>query len=270
MVSGKQTNSPTPPRKFATIEINGTFYSMQRPASFAAWTDDTPDDFIFAVKGPRFITHMLKLTRAETPLANFFASGVLRLGRKLGPILWQLPPNLGFSGERMEAFFNLMPRSTEAAARLARRHDAKLKGRAWLKIDKDRTIRYAVEIRHESFRTPEFVRLLRKFNIALVCADSVEWPLVTDLTSDFVYCRLHGSQILYASGYRESVLRSWTRRITAWATGEAVNDQRLLIAKPVADGRKRDVFVYFDNDAKVRAPLDAQSLQSQVRHLLRE
>jgi uncharacterized protein YecE (DUF72 family) len=255
--------------KFSTIEINGTFYSMQRPASFAAWADATPADFVFALKGPRFITHMLKLTRAETPLANFFASGVLRLGSKLGPILWQLPPNLGFSSGRLEEFFTLLPRSTEAAVQLARRHDAKLKGRAWLKIDKDRRIRYAVEIRHESFRTPEFVRLLRKFRIALVCADSVEWPLVTDLTSDFAYCRLHGSQILYASGYGESALRAWARRIAGWATGAIVKNHRLLIEKPVADGRKRNVFVYFDNDAKVRAPFDAQSLQSKLKHMLR-
>ena len=254
--------------KFSTIEINGTFYAMQRPASFAAWADATPEDFVFAVKGPRFITHMLKLTRTETPLANFFASGVLRLGSKLGPILWQLPPNLGFSSERLEEFFNLLPRSTETAVWLARRHDAKLKGRAWLRTDSDRRIRYAVEIRHESFRIPEFVRLLRKFNIGLVCADSVEWPLVGDLTSDFAYCRLHGSQILYASGYSESALRSWARRIAGWATGATVAERQLLIEKPVADGRKRDVFVYFDNDAKVRAPFDAQSLQSKIQRML--
>jgi uncharacterized protein YecE (DUF72 family) len=256
--------------KFTTVEINGTFYSMQRPASFAAWTAATPDDFVFSLKGPRFITHMLKLTRAKTPLANFFASGVLRLGSKLGPILWQLPPNLGFSTERLEEFFDLLPRSSEAAVQLARHHDAKLKGRAWLKIDADRRIRHAVEIRHESFRTAEFVRLLRKYDVALVCADSVDWPLVSDLTSDFAYCRLHGSAILYASGYGELALQTWARRITAWSRGIPVNERRMLIQKPVADGRKRDVFVYFDNDAKVRAPFDAQSLQSKVDKLLRD
>jgi uncharacterized protein YecE (DUF72 family) len=254
--------------KFTTIEINGTFYSIQRPASFAAWSEATPDDFVFAVKGPRFITHMLKLTRAGTPLANFFASGVLRLGSKLGPILWQLPPNLSFSSERLEEFFDLLPRSSEAANQLARRHDTKLKGRAWLKADKDRRVRHAVEIRHESFKTPEFVRLLRKFKVALVCADSVDWPFVTDLTADFAYCRLHGSEVLYASGYSESALGAWARRITDWATGATVNERRSLIEKPVADGRKRDVFVYFDNDAKVRAPFDANSLQSKVDSLV--
>ena len=256
--------------KFSTVEINGTFYSMQRPASFAAWAAATPDDFVFAVKGPRYITHMLKLTQSKTPLANFFASGVLRLGSKLGPILWQLPPNLGFSSERLEEFFGLLPRSSQAAVQLARRHDSKLKSRAWLKTDADRRIRHAVEIRHESFRTPEFVRVLRKCDVALVCADSVEWPLVSDLTSDFAYCRLHGSEMLYASGYGDTALQAWAQRITAWARGVTVNDRRMLIAKPVADGRKRDVFVYFDNDAKVRAPFDAQSLQSKVQRLLHD
>jgi uncharacterized protein YecE (DUF72 family) len=254
--------------KFSTVEINGTFYSLQHPSSFAAWADGTSDAFRFAVKGPRFITHMLKLTRAKTPLANFFASGVLRLGRKLGPVLWQLPPNLGFNAERLEAFFNLLPRNTEAALHLARGHDAKLKGRSWLKIDGNRKLRYAMEIRHETFKTTEFLSLLRKFDVALVCADSVEWPLLKDLTSDFAYCRLHGSEVLYASGYDEPALRLWARTVAAWATGATATDPKALIGKPVADGRKRDVFVYFDNDAKVCAPFDAQSLQSKVNRML--
>ncbi len=254
--------------KFRTIEINGTFYSMQRSPSFAEWAAATPDDFLFSLKGPRFITHMLKLTRSKTPLANFFASGVLRLNRKLGPILWQLPPNLGFEAERLEQFFTLLPRSTGAALELARGHDAKLKGRAWLKIDADRKIRHAIEIRHETFKSPEFVRLLRKFHVALVCADSVDWPLLTDLTSDFCYCRLHGSENLYASGYDERALRRWAQTIANWATGATVRNSRNLIGKPVSDGRKRDVFVYFDNDAKVRAPFDAQSLEEKIGRIL--
>jgi uncharacterized protein YecE (DUF72 family) len=252
---------------FCTIEINGTFYSMQRPSSFAAWADATPDDFVFALKGPRFITHMLKLARAKTPLANFLASGVLRLNQKLGPILWQLPPNLGFNAERLQEFFDVLPRNTEAALELARRHDSKLKVKPWLKIDRRRKIRHAVEIRHESFKTPEFVRLLRRHDIALVCADSVEWPRLTDLTSDFAYCRLHGSQVLYASGYDDRALNSWAKLITKWATGATANDRKTLLDKPLADGRKRDVYVYFDNDAKVCAPFDAQSLQNKVQCL---
>ena len=196
------------------------------------------------------------------------ATGVLRLGQKLGPILWQLPPNLGFNAGRLEEFFALLPRNTDAAVELARQHDDKLKGRAWLKIDRRRKIRHAMEIRHDSFKTPEFVRLLRKFDVALVCADSVDWPKVTDLTSDFAYCRLHGSEVLYASGYDERALNQWAKLIAKWATGAIANDRPMLIDKPVTDGRKRDVYVYFDNDAKVRAPFDAQSLQRKVAWLL--
>jgi uncharacterized protein YecE (DUF72 family) len=250
--------------KFSSVEINGTFYRMQNPASFGAWAEATPDKFLFAIKGPRFITHMLKLTRAKTPLANFFASGVLRLGHKLGPILWQLPPNLGFTVERLEEFLALLPYTAHAAGQLARQHDTKLKGKAWVKTVANRRIRHALEIRHESFQTVEFLRLLRKFNVALVCADSVEWPLLTDLTADFAYCRLHGSEMLYASGYDDRALRIWACRINGWARGAVVSERDSLIDKPIADGRKRDVFVYFDNDAKVRAPFDAMALQAKI------
>ncbi len=242
---------------------------MQRPASFAAWADATPNDFVFALKGPRFITHMLKLNRAKTPLANFFASGVCRLGSKLGPVLWQLPPNFAFHREKLERFLEQLPRDTDAAAELAHHHDQKLKGRAWLKSGPNRKLRYAMEIRHETFRSAEFIRVLRRYGVALVCADSVEWPLITDVPADFCYCRLHGSEILYASGYDEPALRAWSRRIAGWASGATVDDRRTLIDKPLADGRKRDVFVYFDNDAKVRAPFDAQVLRSKLDRALR-
>ena len=254
--------------RFNTIEINGTFYSMQRPSSFATWAESTPADFVFSVKGPRFISHMLKLARARTPLANFFASGVLRLGAKLGPIVWQLPPNLRFDAERLQAFFDLLPRNTDAAVELAKRHDAKVKRGTWLKNDGHRKIRYAIEVRHETFVTAEFVDLLRQADIAVVCADSVDWPIVTDVTSDFAYCRLHGSEVLYASGYDAPALRRWARRITNWASGAAPTDQKSLI-KPMADRRKHDVFVYFDNDAKTRAPFDAMTLQAKINRLFK-
>jgi len=168
--------------QFGAIEINGTFYSLQRPQSFQAWAAATPDDFIFSVKGPRFITHMLKLRNGETPLANFFANGLLALGPKLGPILWQLPPTFRFDPAKLEAFFNLLPRDTEAAADLARRHDHRVAGRTYLTTDRNRPLRHALEIRHDSFRTPEFIDLLRRHNLALVCADTVEWPLLMDVT----------------------------------------------------------------------------------------
>lgn len=242
--------------KFPTIEINGTFYSLQAPQSFRAWREATPDGFIFAIKGARYITHMRRLKDVETPLANFFASGVLALGEKLGPILWQLPPSFRFDAQRLEDFFRLLPRTGKQAAALARRHDAKLRHRAWLNGG-DRPIRHALEIRHDSFKNPEFIRLLRRHDIALVAADTVDWPLLMDATSDFVYVRLHGSEQLYASGYGEKALKRWAARIRAWRDGREAQGEH---AGPPARRRKRDVYVYFDNDIKVRAPFDAQAL----------
>jgi uncharacterized protein YecE (DUF72 family) len=244
---------------FRSIEINGTFYSMQRCESFAQWANATPDDFVFAVKGPRYLTHMLKLDNAEAPLGNFFASGVLRLGARLGPILWQFPPNFRFNAEKLETFFRLLPRDTEQAAACGRRHDHRLKGRAWLRTDRRRPIRHAMEIRHESFRDPAFVALLRKHDIALVCADTVEWPLVMDLTADFVYVRLHGSTELYRSAYGRPALKRWAARVTAWRDGKPMTDGNFISAKQPRH-RRRDVFLYFDNTDKLQAPRDALSL----------
>ena len=158
-------------------------------------------------------------------MANFVASGVLRLGPKLGPILWQLPPNFRFDRDKLDAFFRLLPRDTSAAAALGRRHDHRLKARAWLRAGPRRhRLRHALEVRHDSFRDPAFIELLRRHDIALVCADTVEWPLLMDLTSDFVYCRLHGSRELYRSGYSAAELGRWARRIRAWRDGKAMRD----------------------------------------------
>ena len=181
--------------------------------------DATPDDFVFAVKGSRYITHFLRLKEVEAPLANFLASGLLRLGPKLGPILWQFPPRMRFDPDRLDAFLSLLPGDTAAAQALARRHDHRLAGRAWLAIDRRRPLRHAVEIRHDSFRDPAFIALLRRHKVALVCADTVDWPLLMDITADFVYVRLHGSQELYASGYDDEALDAWAARVAAWAEG---------------------------------------------------
>lgn len=254
-------------RRFSTIEINGTFYSLKRPETFAQWARETPEAFLFAVKGSRYITHMLRLRGVDAALANFFAQGLLELGAKLGPILWQLPPDFRFDGERLEAFFARLPRSFAQASELAGRHDTRLDGRASVTVTEALegvSIRHAVEIRHESFVAPEFVELLRRQNVGLVVADAVAWPLLLDVTSDFVYIRLHGSKELYASGYDEPALEVWAKRISAWRTGAAPPEGRY------ADAARRahsplDVFVYFDNDAKVRAPFDAHSLEEKVR-----
>ena len=244
---------------FRSIEINGTFYSMQRCESFAQWADATPDDFVFAVKGPRYLTHMLKLRNAAAPLGNFFASGPLRLGPKLGPILWQFPPNFRFNPEKLETFIKLLPRDTEQAAACGRRHDHRLKGRAWLRSDRRRRIRHAMEIRHESFRDPAFIELLREHDIALVCADTVDWPLLMDVTADFVYCRLHGSTERYRSGYSHAELDRWAARVDAWASGRSMTDGN-FVTKPLDDHRRRDVFLFFDNTDKLKAPDDARAL----------
>lgn len=254
-------------RTLNTIEINGTFYSLRRPSSFQKWYAETPGDFVFAVKGARFITHMKKLREVRAPLANFFASGMLCLREKLGPILWQFPPNFGWNEARFREFFELLPRSTEEAGHLGRLHDEKLKVRAWLKTDADRPLRYAVEIRHPSFLVPEFFALLREYKISFVFADTAgRWPYAEERTADFVYCRLHGDTELYVSGYSDRALKSWARRIRSWR-GETPSSgreraRRLDRVSPYRRGSEggRDVFVYFDNDAKVHAPFDAQRL----------
>jgi len=252
-------------RMLPTIEINGSFYSLQRPGSYAEWYDQTPPGFVFALKGSRYITHMLKLKNVGTPLANFFASGVLRLRDKLGPILWQFPPQLGFDAERFAAFFALLPRDSGAALALARRHDERLDGRAWLEIDHVRPLRHAVEIRHPSFVDPAFIALLRRHRIALVVADTAgRWPLLEDLTADFVYVRLHGDKELYASGYDDAALDRWAVRIAAWRGGGQVGDARLASARPGRGRARRDVYCYFDNDVKVHAPYDAAHLAARL------
>ena len=227
---------------FSSVEINGSFYSLQRPEYYEAWYRETPPGFLFAVKGSRYITHMLRLTNVEKPLANFYASGILNLKDKLGPFLWQFPQMFHYKPERLEAFFSLLPRDTKQALSLARRRDARMAGRARLAIDANRPLRHAVEIRHESFMCDDFLKLLRRHRIGLVVADTAgRWPKMFDVTADFVYVRLHGDKVIYTSGYTSRALDAWAARIREWH-------------------KRADVYVYFDNDIKVRAPYDAQTL----------
>ncbi len=231
-----------------SIEINGSFHSLQRPSSYQRWYDETPDDFIFAVKGGRFITHMKRLADIEAPLANFFASGLLGLGHKLGPILWQLPRTLAFDAERLGGFFAMLPRSTGEAAALAARHDDRLsEDQTLLTARTEQRIRHAVEVRHPSLVTPEAVSLIQEHDVALVVADTAgRWPAVEERTSDFMYVRLHGADELYVSGYTPEALDSWADRIRGWV------------------GLGLDTCVYFDNDVKVHAPYDAMSLRQRL------
>lgn len=252
-------------RKVDSIEINGSFYSLQRPTSYRRWYEETPPGFVFAVKGSRYITHMKKLKGVERPLANFFASGVLRLGEKLGPILWQFPSNLRFDPARFEAFLSLLPKTTDEAATLARRHDARLKGRAWTHGDVKLPVRHAFEVRHESFLVPAFAALLRRHGAALVFADTARvWPYTEEVTADFIYARLHGAEHLYASGYTDAQLDWWAERIRVWHRGGEPRDaRRISDEKPPGEGG-RDVYVYFDNDARARAPFDAMRLAERL------
>ncbi|MET0981183.1 MAG: DUF72 domain-containing protein [Telluria sp.] len=248
-------------RQLPTIEINGSFYSLQRPESYASWYRATPPGFLFAVKGNRFITHMLKLNDIEGPLANVMASGVFELRDKLGPFLWQFPPMVKFDPERFERFFSLLPQDTETALALARQYQPRMEGKVSLAMDARRPMRHAVEIRHESFRDERFIALLRKYNIALVVADTAgRWPYLEDVTADFVYIRLHGDKELYASGYDDEAIARWASRIRAWSTGGQPEEGCRVSPLAPAKRAGRDVYCYFDNDIKVHAPYDAQRL----------
>jgi uncharacterized protein YecE (DUF72 family) len=227
-----------------SIEINGSFYSLQRPSSYAAWRAAVPGDFVFAVKGGRFVTHMKRLRDVEVPLANFFASGVLALGPAFGPVLWQLPENLRFDADVLDAFLAGLPRTTTEAAALATRHDDKVpEDRSLTSADDERPVHHALEFRSQSFATPEATAVLRAHGVACVLADTAgRWPRVDEDTGPVRYARLHGDQELYASGYTDRALDAWAEWCRAGAAAG------------------KDVFVYFDNDMKGYAPHDAMRL----------
>jgi uncharacterized protein YecE (DUF72 family) len=250
-------------RQLPTIEINGSFYSLQRPESYAAWYAATPPGFLFAVKGNRFITHMLKLKEIDAPLANVLASGIFELREKLGPFLWQFPPIVKFDPERFEHFLSILPQDTESALALARQYQPRMEGKVSLALDANRPMRHAVEIRHESFRDERFIALLRKYKVALVVADTAgKWPYIEDVTADFVYIRLHGDKELYASGYDDEAIERWADRIRAWSTGGQPKEDRCVSTQAPPKRTSRDVYCYFDNDIKVHAPYDAQRLRA--------
>lgn len=248
-------------RALPTIEINGSFYSLQRPESYAAWYEATPPGFMFSVKGNRFITHILRLKEIDGPVANVLASGVFNLREKLGPFLWQFPPNFKFDPDRMEHFLSILPHDSEAGLALARKYEPRMEGKVALDVDKKRKLRHAVEVRHESFMDDAFIALLRKYKVAVVVADTAgKWPYIEDVTADFMYLRLHGDKELYASGYTDKALDRWAARIQAWADGSQPGDAHLVSSKAPPARKNRDIFCYFDNDIKVRAPFDARRL----------
>jgi uncharacterized protein YecE (DUF72 family) len=226
-----------------SIEVNGSFYSLQSPANWRRWRDATPDGFVLAVKGPRFVTHIKRLGDVGTPLANFFSSGLLDLGDKLGPLLWQLPPTLAFDPELLDGFLGRLPRSRADAAALAAAHDERMSGRASFAVGRDAPLRHAVEVRHPTFETEEWISLLEHHGVASVTADTAgRYPRIDRSTADFVYARLHGDEELYVSGYDDDALDRWAE----WTRAHL--------------DAGRDAYLYFDNDVKVRAPFDAMGL----------
>jgi len=243
-------------RAVNSIEINGSFYALQTPQRYCHWRDETPEGFIFSVKAPRYITHVRRLKDIEQPLANFFASGPLLLGDKLGPVLWQFPPSMQFDEARFARFLEQLPPDRAAARACAGHCGERLRDNGG-----NAPLRHAVEIRHPSFLCEDFVELLRKHKVALVVADSAgKWPYIEDVTADFVYMRLHGDVELYSSGYTARALRRWKARILAWSQGGQPDDAELIVQREPRKRASRDVYCYFDNDQKVHAPYDARRL----------
>jgi uncharacterized protein YecE (DUF72 family) len=224
-------------QKLTSIEINGTFYRTQKADSFRRWAGETPDDFVFSLKGPQFATHRSVLAEAGPSIERFFGSGVLELKAKLGPVLWQFHPSKKFDPEDFAAFLALLPRAIEG-----------------------RTIRHAVEVRHASFVTPAFVELLRQHSVAPVLVESDKHPLIADLTADFVYARLQRTLADEPTGYPPAALRAWAARAKTFAAGGAPADLATVAPTAPRAATERDVFIYMISGAKELAPAAAIAL----------
>ena len=223
-------------RKLTSIEINGTYYRTQKPESFAKWRDETPDDFVFAVKGPRYATNRRLLAEAGQSIEHFFNSGVLALKDKLGPINWQLMPSKKFDPEDFEGFLRLLPKSMEGKA-----------------------IRHGVEVRHPSFRSPLFVELAREYGVAIVTAGDSKYPQIADVTAPFVYARIMGTSEAEKQGYSDDALDRWTERARTWAHGGIPEGLETIIPLKSEKGR-RDVFLYVISGYKARNPAAALAI----------
>jgi uncharacterized protein YecE (DUF72 family) len=227
-------------RALTAIEINGTFYRTQSATSFAKWRDETPDDFVFSVKGHRAVVNKKVLAEAGEPLAWFLKSGVTELGPKLGPLLWQFAPFKKFDANDFAAFLALLPKEADGVR-----------------------LRHVVEVRHKSFLVPEFIDLLRKHDVAVALADSDDYPAIADVTADFIYARLQRAEEDVAAGYDDEALSRWADRARIWQSGGEPSD----LDRVSADGsakQARDVFIFMINGAKVRAPAAAQALIDHV------
>jgi uncharacterized protein YecE (DUF72 family) len=228
--------------RLGSIEINATFRANQKPESFSKWAGETPEHFVFSVKGPQLVTHIKRLRNCQTELANFFASGPLALGTKLGPFVWQLPPNLSFDAEIIENFLGMLPQTPEHYVALASKADARLKTTPYLETQGVTQIRHAIELRHASFDVPEMNEMLTRFNVTRVVADTADNPHRT-LTADFSYCRLQGPARPDAGGYGEADIADWAKTCRSWAEAG------------------KDVFAYFVHEDKLHAPANAIALR---------
>jgi uncharacterized protein YecE (DUF72 family) len=227
--------------RLTSIEINGTYYGSQKPASFVKWYEETPEDFVFAVKGPRFATNRRNLGKAGVSIERFFASGVVELKEKLGPINWQFMATKKFDPEDFEAFLALLPKEVGG-----------------------RAVRHAVEVRHDSFKTPDFVSLVRKYGVAIVCAGDSEYPQIADVTAPFVYARIMGTEESAPKGYAPKSLDLWADRARQWAEGQA--PAGLETVAPQKAGKSRDVFLYVISGFKERNPAAAMALIERLGH----
>jgi uncharacterized protein YecE (DUF72 family) len=223
-------------RRLTSIEINGTFYGSQKPDTYAKWRDETPDGFVFSLKAPRFATNRRTLADAGDTIARFFASGVMELKDKLGPINWQLPPTKKFDPIDFEAFLKLLPREAEG-----------------------RTLRHVVEVRHDSFRSADFIALVREHGVAVAIAADSAYPQIADPTAPFVYTRIMGTKETEEAGYSDAALDLWAARAKAWASG-AIMDGLDRIQPQRADRKARDVYLYVISGDKVRNPAAAVAL----------
>ncbi|WP_093666620.1 DUF72 domain-containing protein [Sphingomonas gellani] len=227
-------------RQLSAIEINGSYYSSFKPATWAGWRDTVPEDFVFAVKASRYCTTRKVLAEAGESIQRFVGQGLTELGDKLGPILWQFMATRRFDAEDMKAFLALLPASHAGV-----------------------TLRHAVQVRHGSFKVPEFVDMARAAGVALVYADSAEYPAIADVTGDFVYARLEQAEESVPTGYDDDALDRWAATARAWQAGERP-DGLPYVTTDAPPARARDTFVFFINGAKVRAPQGAMALMDRL------
>ncbi|HEX8046547.1 DUF72 domain-containing protein [Rhizobium sp.] len=228
-------------RQLKVIEVNGTYYSTQKPEVFAKWAADVPDGFIFSLKATRFVTNRRVLAEAGESMQRFLDSGISELGDHLGPLLWQFAPTKKFDPDDFEAFLKLLPTKQDGLA-----------------------LQHVVEVRHDSFKVPEFVALLAEYNVAPVCAEHFEYPMIADVTADFVYARLQKGSDDIKTCYSPRDLKAWAKRLETWAEGKIPDDLPLIDGDRKVKAEPRDVFAFMIHEGKVNAPHGAMALQEDV------